>query len=92
MKYKNILHIGSHLTNGSPDKFGRQLQMGLWFTTRHCAPNPHVPMQGLIHCRLLQALSLSQSELTIHSGLHDGGLPLYPAIQEQTACAFIVRQ
>lgn len=32
-----------------------------------------------------------QSESTKHSGLHDGGTPIYPIRQEHTACAYIAR-
>lgn len=66
-----------------------QVQIGLCFTTLHFAFTPHDPTQGSIHFWLLQALLGGQSELTTHSGLQVGGLPLYPGTHVQTACPFI---
>jgi len=37
----------------------------------------------------MQALSALHSELTIHSGLHCGGVPMYPDWHEQTACPLL---
>lgn len=94
---KRLIHreysllIGSHLVKGSPEYLGRQLQMGLWFTTWHWVLKPQVPIQGSIHFWLLQARFRGQSELTTHSGLQDGGAPRYPWTQEQTACWFTIR-
>lgn len=89
--YKRSLRIGVHLTNGSPVYLGGQLHIGLWLLTWHWALSPHVPGHGSMHFWLLQAWSLGQSELTVHSGLQDGGLPMYPGTHEHTACWFIVR-
>jgi len=50
-----VLRMGWHLTNGFPVKRGRQLQIGLWFTTSHRAPTPQVPGQGFLHFWLLHA-------------------------------------
>lgn len=79
-----------HMVKGSPVKSPGQLQIGLWFTTKHCALIPHVPRHGSIHFWLLQAIFEGQSELIIHSGLQFGGESKYPEIQEQTACSFIL--
>ena len=53
--------------------------------TWHLAPTPHVPGQGSWHFWFEQASLRLQSELTTHSGLQDGGLPMNPITQEQTA-------
>ena len=83
--------MGWHLTNGSPVKRAGQLQIGLWFTTSQRAPTPHVPGQGFLHLWLLHASFCPHSELTTHSGLHAGGLPMKPGTHEHTACPFISR-
>lgn len=36
----------------------------------------------------MQAFVKVHSELTVHSGLQPGGLPIYSGRQEQTACPF----
>ena len=83
--------IGWHLMNGSPVNLGGHEQIGEWFTTVHLAPIPQVPGQGSLHFWLLQASFWGQSALITHSGRHDGGLPIYPGIQEHTACPLISR-
>jgi hypothetical protein len=82
---KRFLRIGEHLVKGSPVKPGGQLQIGLWFITLQRAWSPHVPGQGFIHLWLLHAWFWGHSELTTHSGLHDGGLPTKLGWQEHTA-------
>lgn len=77
--------IGWHLEKGSPVRPGGQLQIGLWLMTMHWALSPHVPGQGSVQRWLIQASFGAHSELTTHSGRHDGGLPIYPKIHEQTA-------
>lgn len=54
----------------------------------HLALSPQVPGQGSEHFCLMQALLRGHSELTVHSGLHPGGLPVYSGKQEHTACPF----
>lgn len=82
------LRIGKHLVNGSPVYLGGQLHIGLWLTTWHLAFNPQVPGQGSMHFWLTQAWFNGQSELTTHSGLHDGGVPIKLGTQVQTAWPF----
>lgn len=88
-----VIHllIGIHRVNGSPVNLGRQVQMGLWFTTWHSALMPQVPRHGFIHFWFTQAWLSGHSELDIHSGLHVGGLPTNPGTQEHTAWEFISR-
>lgn len=86
-----ILLIIWHLVNGSPVYCGGQLHIGLWLTTWQMAPMPHVPGQGSTHFWLMQAWFRGHSELTTHSGLHVGGLPINPGTHEHTACPFISR-
>lgn len=88
---KVFLRIDEHLVNGSPVKPGGQLQIGLWFITVQRAWSPHVPGQGSVHFWLLHAWFWRHSELTTHSGLHVGGLPMYPVRHEQTAWPLISR-
>lgn len=73
---KKFLLIGLHLRNGSPENPAGQLHIGLWLMTWHCAWIPQVPTHGFTHFKLLHASFLEQSELTTHSGLQDGGLPM----------------
>lgn len=73
---KMCLLIIVHLVKGSPVYLGGQLQIGLWFTTWHLALIPQVPGQGSMHFWLEHAWCNGQSELTIHSGLHVGGVPM----------------
>lgn len=63
-------------TNGSPVYRDGQLHIGLWLTTLHLALTPHVPGHGSWHFWFEQALFCKQSELTVHSGRHVGGLPI----------------
>jgi len=88
---ERCLHIGEHLVKGSPVKPGGQLQIGLWFITWQRAWSPHVPGHGSVHFWLIHAWFWGHSELTTHSGLHVGGLPMYPVRHEHTACPFISR-
>lgn len=76
-----------HLVNGSPTYPWWQEQIGLWFLTLHTELDPHTPGQGSEHFALIHALSSGHSELMVHSGLHPGGLPMYKAKHEQTACS-----
>lgn len=46
---------------------------------------PHTPGQGSIHFLFMQALFTGHSELTTHSGLHPGGVPMNSGKQEQIA-------
>jgi len=80
-----------HLTNGSPLYLGGQLQIGLWFLTWQFAFMPHVPGQGSLHFWLLQASFWGHSALVTHSGLQEGGDPIYPGTHEQTAWPLICR-
>ena len=83
--------MGEQRINGSPVRRFGQLQIGLWLMTSHFAPIPHVPGQGFLHFWLLHASFWAHSELTTHSGLHVGGLPIYPGTQEHTAWPLISR-
>lgn len=67
---------------GSPVHPEGQTQIGLWLTTRHWASLPQVPGQGSWHLKLTHACDGAHSELDVHSGLHSGGTPRYPARQE----------
>lgn len=78
--------------NGSPVNPDVQLQMGLCVTTWQRALRPQVFGHGSIHFLLMQALSWGHSELTIHSGRQDGGVPIYPTSQVHTLWPFIARQ
>lgn len=49
---------------------------------------PHVPGHGSVHFCSMHALFEGHSELTTHSGLQLGGLPIYVGAQEQTAWSF----
>lgn len=73
-----ILRMGVHDRNGSPVSPWGQIHMGLWFMTEHWALKPHVPGHGSLHFWLMQASFCAQSELIVHSGRHEGGLPIYP--------------
>lgn len=44
-----------------------------------------------MHLRFLQARFVAQSELTVHSGLHIGGVPMKAGKQEQVACSLDTR-
>lgn len=77
------------LLNGSPVNPFLQEQIALWCTTLHWAFSPHCPIHGLTHFWFTQARSCEHSELKVHSGLHEGGVPRYVARHEQTGCLFI---
>lgn len=77
---------------GSPVRPGRQLHMGRWLTTRHCAPRPQEPGQGSAQVSLTQACVAGQSVLTRHCGRHCGGLPTEPGWHEHTAKPATSRQ
>lgn len=68
--------FGTQLTKGSPVRPSKHVQIGIWFTTLHCAPIPQEPKQGFSHFSLIQAKLLGQSGLIVHSGLQFGGLPM----------------
>lgn len=51
----------------------------------HLEFKPQDPGQGSLHFWLLQASFCAQSELTVHSGLQVGGVPIYSGRQEHTA-------
>lgn len=57
----------------------------------HRAFNPHVFGQGSEHFLLTQARCTGHSALTMHSGRHDGGAPIYSGKQVHTACPLIGR-
>lgn len=83
------LLIGWHRLNGSPVYLGRHTQFGWWLITEHFAFTPHVPGQGSLHVCTKQASFCAHSEFCVHSGRHDGGLPIYPLTHEHTACSLI---
>lgn len=83
--------MGWHLMKGSPVRPGGQLHIGLWLLTWHRAPTPQVPGHGSLHFWFEQASLRLQSELTTHSGLQDGGLPMKPGTHEHTACSLMLR-
>lgn len=86
-----FLRMGWHLMKGSPVSPDGQLHIGLWLMTWHWAPRPHVPGQGSVHFWFEHASLRLQSELTMHSGLQDGGLPMKPCTHEHTACSLMTR-
>lgn len=61
---------------GSPVYDRGHLQIGEWLITEHSADAPQVPGQGSIQRRFEHALFNWHSELTTHSGLQTGGLPM----------------
>lgn len=65
---------------------GAQLQIGLWLITWQREDIPHEPGQGSLHFIFMQASFNEQSVLTVHSGRHAGGFPIYPGTHEQMAC------
>lgn len=71
--------------NGFPVFPSLQVQIGLWFTTRQLVFCPQGRGQGFTHFWFMQALFEGQSELTTHSGRHEGGFPVYSGRQEHTA-------
>lgn len=75
--------------NGSPVYPLKHLHIGLCWNTLQSVFTPQAPGQGSLHLRLLHALFWGHSELTTHSGLQVGGLPIYPWTQEQTAWPLI---
>lgn len=79
------LPIGWQEVKGFPVNPALQLQIGLWFLTKHFALVPHTPGHGSIHFWLEQASFKLQSESIVHSGRQFGGLPRKPSKQEQTA-------
>lgn len=79
-----LLGSGEHCTNGSPINPALQLQIGLWFTTRHRAFIPHVPGHGSMHRWLIQVLSRGHSAFMRHSGRQLGGTPEQLIWHEQT--------
>lgn len=77
---------------GSPVNPDEQLHIGLCVTTWQRALRPHVLGHGSKHFLFIQALSWGHSELTIHSGRQDGGVPMYPTSHVHTLWPFTVRQ
>lgn len=75
-QFGSLRGIKKQREKGSPVYPSVQLQMGLWFNTLHLALTPQVPWHGSTHFWFMQALSNGHSELTTHSGLQFGGLPL----------------
>lgn len=71
--------------NGSPVYPSLQVQIGECAITWHRAPRPQAPSQGSRHLRSIQASCSLHSELTRHSGRHDGGEPTWPDRHEQAA-------
>lgn len=74
-----------HLTKGSPVVFEGQLQIAEWLMTWHLALIPQVPRHGSSHFCRMQARFVEQSLFKIHSGLQEGGDPIYCGKQEQAA-------
>lgn len=74
---------------GSPVNPFKHIQIGLCWNTLQLVFTPQAPGQGSLHFRLLQALFWGHSELTTHSDLQVGGLPIYPCTQEHTAWPLI---
>lgn len=66
--------------------------MGLCATTWQRALRPQVFGHGSTHFLFTQALFWEHSELTMHSGRHDGGVPMKPFSQVQTLCPLTARQ
>lgn len=64
--------------------------MGLWLITLHSEFCPQTPSQGFLHFFLIQACCCEHSELTTHSGLHDGGVPMKSCWQVHTACSLLI--
>lgn len=91
MDCNSNLPIGTQRLYASPVYPGGQLQIAKWLTTRQTPFEAQLPGQGSIHFWFRQDLVGKQSELMIHSGRHDGGLPIYPRTQEQTPCPLIFR-
>ena len=56
----------------------------MWFRTRHEALMPQSPGHGSTHFWFLQASSVGQSSLKIHSGRQFGGEPVIPDWHEQS--------
>jgi len=83
--YVKSLPCGEQKVKGSPVKPAGQVQIGLWFLVIHCAFNPQIFGQGSTHFLFIHARCRGHSALTIHSGLHDGGIPLYSGKQVHTA-------
>ena len=71
--------------NGSPVNPLLQKQIGLWLMTLQLEFTPQELGHGSIHFWLVQARVIGQSELTTHSGLQLGGLPMYVDRQVHTA-------
>lgn len=71
--------------NGSPVNLGRQVQIGLWLITLQSEFCPQIPVHGLEHFWFIHASSYLHSELTIHSGLHAGGVPINVGKHEHIA-------
>lgn len=71
-----IKGFGAQLTKGSPVSPSKQVQIGIWFTTLHSAPNPQAPKHGFSHFSLIQAKLLGQSGFIVHSGWQFGGVPI----------------
>lgn len=83
--YHTYLHgIRLHRVNGSPVYEVLQEHNGLWLITLQLVLIPQGLGQGLTHLLFIQALSCEHSELTIHSGLQFGGIPIYSTKQEHT--------
>jgi len=63
--------------------------MGICFTTVHIASDPHVPGQGSMHLKPMQAKAKLQSSLFSHSRRHPVyGSPKNPVEHEQAATPF----
>lgn len=77
--------------NGSPVYPSGQVQDGTWLMTLHRAPAPQEPGQGSRHFSRMHAFVLIQSELTTHSGLHDGGVPIYSGRHEHDGTPLMSR-
>jgi len=67
--YSRVGGIGRHWKNGSPVNCSGHVHVGMWFTTLHWAPDPHVPGHGSTHLNVMHAKTAVQSEFTSHSRL-----------------------
>lgn len=83
--------IPRHLMKGSPVVADGQLQIAEWLMTWHLALTPQVPRHGSSHFCWMQARFVEQSLFRIHSGLQEGGVPIYWGKQEQAAWLKVAR-
>lgn len=77
--------------NGSPVNPSGHRQTGTWLFTKHFAYKPQDPSQGSLHFSVRHAKSPGQSECITHSGLQNGGDPIYKAWHEHDAKPLMLR-